>query len=155
MQDNDSRPGMVKAGYSTPMLHVADIPRSIRFYEHLGFETVDTEGAADCPFWARQHCEGGAIMLLAAEEPFDPSVQSVLLYMYTPDLAALREQLLAAGVAVPPIHYPEYMPSGEICLKDPDGYTVLVAHWGDAEHSAWPKRIGAKPKPAPAANSRW
>ena len=130
------------------MLHVADVARSIAFYERLGFETVNTEGEADRLFWARLHCEGGAIMLLEAEEPVDPSVQSILLYMYTPDLAALREQLLAAGVAVPPIHHPEYMPSGEICLEDPDGYTVLVAHWGDAEHSAWLERIGKQRQPS-------
>ena len=138
----------VKAGYSTPMLRVADIPRSIRFYELLGFETVDTEGEADRPGWARLHCEGGAIMLLAADEPVDPAVQAVLLYMYTPDLTALREQLAAGGVAVPPIQRPDYMPSGEICLQDPDGYTVLVAHWGDAEHQAWLQRISAKKQPS-------
>jgi catechol 2,3-dioxygenase-like lactoylglutathione lyase family enzyme len=132
----------VKAGYSTPMLHVADVARSIRFYELLGFETVDTEGEPDCPDWARLHCEGGAIMLLAADEPVDPSAQSVLLYMYTPDLPALREQLLAAGVAVPELRHPDYMPSGEIHLQDPDGYTVLAAHWGQSEHDAWLQRIG-------------
>jgi len=33
-----------KAGYSTPMLHVADVGRSLRFYALLGFETIDTEG---------------------------------------------------------------------------------------------------------------
>ena len=30
----------VKAGYSTSMLHVAEIEKSIRFYELLGFATV-------------------------------------------------------------------------------------------------------------------
>jgi predicted lactoylglutathione lyase len=30
----------VKAGYSTSMLHVAEIEKSIRFYELLGFTTV-------------------------------------------------------------------------------------------------------------------
>src|SRR5688500_2179374 len=138
----DPRSMTVKAGYSTPLLHDADIARSIRFYELLGYKVVDTEGAADCPSWARLHCEGGAIMLLAADEPVDPAVQSALLYMCTPDLAALREQLLAAGIAVPEIRHPEYMPSGEIHLLDPDGYAVLVAHWGQSEHDAWLQRIG-------------
>lgn len=132
-----------KAGYSTPLLHVADIARSLRFYELLGFELIDTEGE---PLnWARMHCEGGAMMFVRAEEPLNPAAQSVLFYMYTPDLAALREQLLAAGVRVPPISRPPYMPSGEICLRDPDGYCVLVGHWGQAEHEAWLQRIGAKP----------
>jgi hypothetical protein len=64
--------------------------------------------------------------------------------MYTPDLVALREQLLAAGVKVPPIRYPGYMPSGEISFADPDGYLVFVSHWGKSEQEAWEKRIGAK-----------
>src|SRR5712692_9520909 len=33
-----------KATYSTPMLHVAEIEKSIPFYELLGFATIDTEG---------------------------------------------------------------------------------------------------------------
>lgn len=135
----------VKAGYSTPMLHVADIERSIRFYELLGFSTIDTDRCSPLG-WARLHCEGGAVMFLRAEEgeKLDPAAQGILLYLYTPDLVGLREQLLAAGVKVPPIKHPEYMPSGEMILRDPDGYAILIAHWGKAEHDAWEKRIGAK-----------
>jgi len=47
----------VKAGYSTPMLHVAEIEESIRFYELLGFATVDTDRCKPLG-WARMHCEG-------------------------------------------------------------------------------------------------
>ena len=133
----------VKVGYSTPMLHVAEIERSIRFYELLGFVTVDTDRCTPLG-WARMHCEGGAIMFLRAEEPLDPVRLTTMLYMYTPDLAALREQLLAAGIKVPAINYPAYMPSGEIFVPDPDGYSVIVAHWGKTEQEAWEKRIGAK-----------
>jgi catechol 2,3-dioxygenase-like lactoylglutathione lyase family enzyme len=133
-----------KAGYSTPMLHVADVLRSIRFYRLLGFDLIDTEGPATCPGWARMHCEGGALMFLLAEEPVDASRQSILLAMYTSDLPALREHLLANGVNVPPITYPGYMPSGQITLSDPDGYIVGINHWGDAEHSAWLKAIEQK-----------
>ena len=132
------------AGYSTPMLHVADVLRSIRFYSLLGFDLIDTEGPATCPGWARMHCEGGALMFLLAEEPVDASRQSILLAMYTSDLPALREHLLANGVKVPPITYPGYMPSGQITLSDPDGYIVGINHWGDAEHSAWLKAIEQK-----------
>ncbi len=132
----------VKAGYSTPMLHVAEIERSIRFYELLGFATIDTDRGKPLG-WVRLHCEGGALMFVRAEEPV-AGAQAVLLYMYTPDLAGLREHLLANGVKVPPIQYPEYMRSGEICISDPDGYVILVGHWGKSEHEAWEKRIGAK-----------
>ena len=133
----------VKAGYSTPMLHVAEIEESIRFYELLGFATVDTDRAKPLG-WARLHCEGGAIMFLRAEEPVNASAHGVMLCMYTPDLAGLREQLLAGGVKAPAICYPEYMPSGEIMFADPDGNTIIVSHWGKAAQEAWEKRIGVK-----------
>jgi hypothetical protein len=133
----------VKASYSTPMLHVAEIERSIQFYELLGFTTIDTEGGKPLG-WARMHCEGGAVMFLWAEEPVDGSTQSFMLYMYTPDLVGLREQLLASGVQVPPIKYPEHMPSGEIKIADPDGYSIAIGHWGASEQEAWEKRLSAK-----------
>jgi len=132
-----------KVGYSTPLLHVAEIEKSIRFYELLGFVTVDTDRAKPLG-WARLHCEGGAVMFLRAEEPLHASAPPVMLCMYTPDLTGLREQLLAGGVNVSPIRRPEYMPSGEVSLTDPDGNLILVSHWGKSEQEAWEKRISAK-----------
>jgi hypothetical protein len=131
-----------KVCYSTPMLHVRSIEESIRWYELLGFRTIDTDRCTPIG-WARLHCEGGAVMFLRAEEPVDASQQAVLLYMYTPDLAALRSRLQSSGVRLSEISYPEYMPSGEMRLSDPDGYAVLVAHWGEKERRAWEKRIEA------------
>ena len=132
-----------KVGYSTPMLHVAEIEKSIQFYELLGFATIDTDRCKPLG-WARLHCEGGAVMFLRAEKPVDASAHSVMLCMYTPDLAGLREHLLASGVPVPPIKHPPYMPSGEITIADPDGNILVVSHWGKSEQEAWEKRIGAK-----------
>jgi len=133
----------VKVGYSTPMLHVAEIERSIQFYELLGFVTVDTDRCTPIG-WARLHCEGGALMFLRADVPVVGVGKGVMFYMYTPDLVGLREQLLAAGISVPPIKHPPYMPSGEIQMSDPDGYSVLISHWGKAEQEAWEKRISEK-----------
>lgn len=138
-----------RATYLTPMLHVAEIERSIRFYELLGMKTVDTDRCEPIG-WARVNGEGGAVMFLRAEEPFDSSQAPFLLYLYTVDLPALREHLISHGIDVPPIARPAYMPSGEIRLRDPDGYSVLVAHWGEAEHEAWLKRIGAQGAGGPA-----
>jgi hypothetical protein len=86
------------------------------------------------------HCQGGAIMFLKAEESRLPDRDSFLLYLYSPDLPALRTELASAGVDVGAISHPPYMRSGEICLKDPDGYTILVGHWGEAEHADWERR---------------
>src|SRR5258706_11959420 len=96
-----------KAAYSTPMLHVAEIENSIRFYQLLGFAVIDTDGCKPLG-WARLHCESGSIMFLRAEKPLDPSKQGFLFYLYTPDLTGLREHLLANSVKVPAINYPEY-----------------------------------------------
>ena len=133
----------MKVGYSSPLMHVADIERSIRFYELLGFIRVDTDCAKPLG-WARLHCEGGAVMFLRAEGPVDGSAQAMMLYMYTPDLAGLRQHLSANGIAAPPINYPPYMPSGEMRLADPDGYVLLFAHWGAPEQQRWEKERSQK-----------
>jgi catechol 2,3-dioxygenase-like lactoylglutathione lyase family enzyme len=135
----------VKAAYSTPMLHVADIARSLRFYELLGFETIDTQGEGECLGWARMHCEGGALMFLA-EEPGHSSPPALLLVMYTPDLAGLREHLLSNEIQVSAIKHPEYMPSGEINFQDPDGNFLSICHWGKAEQEKWVKHLQEKKK---------
>jgi len=136
----------IKVGYSTAMLRVADIERSIRFYEQLGFATVDTEGGNRLE-WARLHCEGGAIMFLRNEKPSPSVVGGVELYTYTPDLSGLCEQLSKNGMKVPPIGYPYYMLSGEITIQDPDGNVIFVGHWGKKEQEEWEKRISPSAAP--------
>jgi catechol 2,3-dioxygenase-like lactoylglutathione lyase family enzyme len=134
----------VRAGWSTPLLSVESIERSIPFYRELGFETIDVEGEAGGLGWARMHCEGGAIMLLRSDEPASSIEDRFLLYLYTPDLPALRARLVAAGVEVTRIQHPEHMRSGEMSFRDPDGYTIMVGHWAETEHEAWLRRIEEK-----------
>lgn len=129
------------AAWCTPLVHVADVARSIRFYERLGLVLVDTYGDDACPVWARLHGEGGDLMLVNADGPVDAGVQAVLFYLYTPDLPGLRERLIAEGVAVSAIRRPPHMPSGEVRLEDPDGYVVMIAHWGAAEDAAWRRHL--------------
>jgi len=147
---------MIKAGHSTPMLRVRDVGRSIRFYELIGFSLIDSEGSP--PGWARLHCTGGAIMLLA-DLPFDVVVaasrQMFSLSMYVSDLPALCEQLQVNGVLVPAIIYPPYMPSGEIRLTDPDGYAVSIYHWAREQQNAWEMRVGAESQHANLGLLSW
>jgi hypothetical protein len=79
-------------------------------------------------------------MLARSNEPATPPEDRFLLYLYTPDLPTLRTQLAAKGVDVGATSYPEYMPSGESCVQDPDGYRILIGHWGEQEHEAWKRR---------------
>jgi len=126
-----------KAAYITPMLRVADVRRSINFYRLLGLELMDYEGDPTYPSWARMHSEGGDLMFLLAETAIQGDKQPFFLYLYTNDLTALREHLLANGVNVSEIQRHAYMQSGEISVSDPDGYGVFVGQWGTAEHQRW------------------
>ena len=77
----------LKAGWCTPLVHVRDVAASIRFYEKLGFQLIDTEGDDDSLGWARVHCEGGALMFVPSEHEVKADQQGVLFYLYTEDLA--------------------------------------------------------------------
>ena len=130
------------------MLHVAEIERSIRFYRKLGFQLVDVEGGEGCPLgWARMNtADGSAIMLLRGEDehPVKPELQGIMLVLYTAELPALREQLVAAGEKPTGIERPPWMPSGHIMLRDPDGHAVGINQWGDGEHEAWLAQLATK-----------
>lgn len=136
-----------KAGWCTPMLHVAEVERSIRFYRLLGFELVDVDGGNGCPLgWARMStADGSAIMLLLAEDKDAvKSEQGIMLVLYTAELSALRQQLVAAGERPTEIERPPWMPSGHILVPDPDGYAVGINQWGESEHSAWLEQLARK-----------
>ena len=61
-------------------------------------------------------------MFLQAETPMEEAKSPFFLYLYTDELAALREHLLANGEKVSAINRPPYMQSGEISVPDPDGW---------------------------------
>jgi hypothetical protein len=53
-----------------------------------------------------------------------------LFYLYATNLVELRNRLMAEGVKVSEISYPEYLPDGEFRTQDPDGYCLMVAQAG-------------------------
>ena len=109
-----------------PFVHVADIERSIAFYETLGFEVTDThrhEGRLD---WAALRA-GGAALMLAQGAPLDAAAQGVLFYLYSRDLAGLREALVRGGVAATAIGDGSPGPREEMRVVDPDGYRLMIA----------------------------
>ncbi|MCU1286427.1 MAG: Glyoxalase/bleomycin resistance protein/dioxygenase [Acidobacteriales bacterium] len=111
-----------------PMAHVADVQRSVDFYAQLGFEPLHIGKDPDghCP-WA--HIRSGNAHLMFSRDPESTKVEkesTVVLYLYADDLIKLREELVAKEVKVSEITYPFYMPKGEVCLQDPDGYVILI-----------------------------
>ncbi len=114
-----------------PMAHVADVQRSADFYKLLGMEMGGKlKNPAGELQWAWLAFEGAQLMVTRASEPVIASQQAVLFYLYSPNLVVLREHLVARGVKVSAITYPDYMPKGEIRVEDPDGYCLLIGQAG-------------------------
>ena len=114
-----------------PLAHSADVQRSIDFYKLLGMEVRGSlRNSSGELQWVHLTCDQADLMFTRASEPVITGQPAVLFYLYSPDLIALREHLLASGVNVSPITYPEYMPKGELCLQDADGYTLLIGQAG-------------------------
>jgi hypothetical protein len=107
--------------------HVADVARTQNFYALLGFEVMsELKGEDGRPSWTYLQAGAGALMFSLADEPVVSEQQAVMFYLYCDDVVGLRQRLLEAGVNVPEITFPPYMQEGEICVQDPDGYTLLI-----------------------------
>ena len=114
-----------------PMAHVADVQRAIDFYKLLGMEVRGSlRNASGELQWVHLACGHADLMFARASEPVIAGQQAVLFYLYSPYLIALREHLLASGLKVSSITYPDYMPKGEIRVDDPDGYCLLIGQAG-------------------------
>jgi hypothetical protein len=113
------------------MAHVADVQGAVDFYKLLGMELRGSLKAASGDLqWAHVACDQAHLMLTHASEPVIAGQQAVLFYLYSPNLVALREHLIAVGVRVSAITYPEYMPKGEVRVEDLDGYVLLIGQAG-------------------------
>jgi catechol 2,3-dioxygenase-like lactoylglutathione lyase family enzyme len=113
-----------------PMAFVADVPRSINFYRHLGFSVLNsvTQPNSDVPTWAWLESGDAHLMVAKAGEPVVPEQQAVLFYLYVDDVGAARDLLLKSGLNPGPIATPFYAPRGEFRLVDPDGYCLMITH---------------------------
>ena len=110
-----------------PFVHVADVDRSIAYYERLGFAMENEVAPEGRRIWAFLERGDARLMVAEADETVDPHVQGVLFYLYTRDLDTLRARLLDAGVAAEGITTGGPGPDRQMALDDPDGYRLMVA----------------------------
>ncbi|HEX2701935.1 MAG TPA: VOC family protein [Solirubrobacteraceae bacterium] len=110
-----------------PFVRVVDVERSVAFYGHLGFRVQDVAKYKDRLSWASLRSEDAEIMLEGTHGPSDPERQRVQFYLYSRDLAALRDQLLRAGIAAPEIEDGTPGPREQMRVSDPDGYVLMIA----------------------------
>jgi catechol 2,3-dioxygenase-like lactoylglutathione lyase family enzyme len=115
-----------------PFLLVADVERSIPFYEALGFEVMKRYAPHGRLEFAGLEAAPSAKIMLArvAEVPeTGPGARTPgFLYLYTADLEGLRLRLLEAGHQADEIEGgPGPGPSRQMCVRDPDAHGHMVA----------------------------
>ena len=114
-----------------PFIHVRDVARSIAFYEALGFTETDRyEPGGTLQFAALQATSSAKVMLARTDDlaPADPEASGPgFLYLYTPDLDALRDRLISRGFEPGEIRDGRPGPDRELCVFDPDGHGHMVA----------------------------
>jgi len=110
-----------------PFVHVEDVERSIAFYYYLGFTVASVYKYRGRPVWADLCSDGAELMVTTDGDSIDPAGQGVLFYLYSSNLVALREQILAEGIDVGEIVDGAPGPQQEMRLTDPDGYVLMVA----------------------------
>jgi uncharacterized glyoxalase superfamily protein PhnB len=110
-----------------PFVHVEDVERSVAFYYHLGFIVASVYKYRGRPVWAELRSDGAELMVSTDGDSIDPAGQGVLFYLYSSNLVALRDQILAAGIDVGEIVDGTPGPRQEMRLTDPDGYVLMVA----------------------------
>jgi catechol 2,3-dioxygenase-like lactoylglutathione lyase family enzyme len=127
LPDSVSAPPEHRVNRLIPFVHVEEVQRSIAFYQHLGFTVESVYKYRERAVWAALESEGAELMVSTDGDPIDPAGQGVMFYLYSNDLAALRTQLLAAGIEAGEIEDGTPGPRQEMRLTDPDGYVLMIA----------------------------
>ncbi|HEX4837145.1 MAG TPA: VOC family protein [Solirubrobacteraceae bacterium] len=125
--DAVAEPPKQRVNRLVPFVKVTDVERSVGFYHHLGFTVQSVFKYRDRMSWAALESDGAELMLESTTDLIDHERQGVLFYLYSSDLSALREQLLAAGIEAGAIEDGSPGPRHEMRITDPDGYVLMVA----------------------------
>ena len=112
-----------------PFLHVADVERSIAFYEKLGLVVDDTYEHQGQLLWVSMRSGSAALMLNKAPEPIEPS--GARYFLYTENLVGLRERLIRDGWEPAEIVDGTPGPKQEMAICDPDRHFLTIAQIGD------------------------
>lgn len=117
-------------GLLVPFVHVRDVTASVAFYGLLGFDVTEEYRPRDSLLWAALSSGNAELMLARHDGPIDAARQGVLFYLYSDDLAGLREHLRANGATPSEIADGSPGPSEEMRVDDPDGYCLMIAQRG-------------------------
>ena len=113
-----------------PVVYVQSLTTAVGFYEVLGFQAVITGQDGDWSWWYGR-C-GQASLLIAQDGHVKEHRGPVQLYLHTDDVDTLHQRLLAAGVEVEHLGYPDSAPGGQLRTSDPDGRVIMISQTAGA-----------------------
>lgn len=105
-----------------PMQPVADLARSIPFYEALGFTVRQRR---DDWGWAHLACGEVQVMLDQSIHLHAGIPKTAVLYLYPEDIEAFHREATARGLTLPPLEVTFYG-MREFRIDDPDGNRLWV-----------------------------
>lgn len=105
-----------------PMLPVADVGRSIAFYEKLGFSVDDRNDEWRWAMLVNGDCR---LMVDQSINTAPGAPRNAIVYLYPDDIAAFHRQARAHGLALPDLQTTFYGMT-EFRLDDPDGNRLWV-----------------------------
>lgn len=111
-----------------PMQPVADLARSIPFYEALGFAVRQRR---DDWGWAHLACGEVQLMLDQSIHLHAGIPKTAVVYLYPEDIEAFHRDAIARGLALPPLEVTFYG-MREFRIEDPDGNRIWVGQDADA-----------------------
>jgi len=114
-------------GKLVPFVRVADLARSVAFYQLLGFRVVQYFPQSGRQTWASMQTGTAHLMLEESPDDINPRHQRILFYLYAANLTGLREHLRRNGCLPSEIADGTPGPKQEMRLSDPDGYTLMIA----------------------------
>lgn len=111
----------------TPLLIVAEMPRSLGFYrDQLGFRITQDWSPDDRLAWCRLERDGALLMLQQAcdeDGPAEGRGRGVVFYLSCADANAEYERMRDLGLNVAPPQVAFYG-MNQLVLTDPDGYEL-------------------------------
>jgi uncharacterized glyoxalase superfamily protein PhnB len=118
-----------------PMLHVADVAASVRWYQAIGFELRAThEEGGSAMDWAKLTFGESELMLTSGGTPPSQPRREADLYIYVEDLVGLHQRIASKVEVVEDLHDTFYGMQ-ELIVRDPNGFWLTFARPAESRSS--------------------
>ena len=107
----------------TPMIHVPDIRKTVRWYESIGFQVIDIGEDAGEAVWAMVSFGSGRVMFNIGGEPGAKPRREVDLYVETAGVDEMLERLRDRVEIVEDVHDTFYG-MREFIIRDINGFWI-------------------------------